>query len=115
MTGPAHHTAASAALSNADGRSNGSPPSATSTATPTAMWVSGPASEIASVHGREIGLLAWYDVNPAMNSSEIEAVGAGPAGDEGMGQLVDQRERGDRPGEPPAELAAVVEERRAAP
>ena len=75
------------------------------------MWVSGPASEIAKVHGREIGLLEWYDVNPAMNSSEIDAVGAGSAGDDGMGQLVDQREPGDRPGQPPAELATVVEER----
>ena len=73
MTGPAHHTAARRALSNADGRSNGSPPMATSSAEPATTCVTGPASEMASVHGRVSGFLAWYEVNPAMNSSEIDA------------------------------------------
>ena len=111
ITGPAHHTAATRGLSNADWRSNGSPPRATTRATPTAMWVSGPASEIASVHGREQRLFGVVGGESGHELERDRRLGAGPPGDDGVGQFVDQRERGDRAGQPPAELAAVVEER----
>ena len=58
------------------------------------------------VPGATAGWGAWYEVYPAMNSSEISAVGAGPAGDDGVAQFVEQREAGDRAGQPHAELVA---------
>ena len=70
---PAQCTAATLGSSKFPGRLNGSPPSASTAAAPTAMWVSGPASEIAIVHGRDSLCGAWYAVKPAMNSSEISA------------------------------------------
>ena len=108
---PAQCTAATLGSSKFPGRLNGSPPSASTAAAPTAMWVSGPASEIAIVHSRDNLCGAWYAVKPAMNSSEISASAPAAPSRHGVRELVDEREDRDAPGEPQAERVELVDRR----
>ena len=111
ITGPAHHTAARQGCRTPTAARTDRRRGRRARATPTATWVSGPASEMASVHGREQRPVGVVRGEPGHELQRDRCLGAGSPGDDGVGEFMDQRERGDRAGQPPAELATVVEER----
>ena len=71
------------------------------------MWVTGPASEIVTCAVR--GERLWRVVG-GVPGQEVErdlGLGTGAPGGDGVAELVEQREPGDRDGQPHAELVGV--------
>ena len=111
ITGPAHQIAHDAGESSIDSRTSGLTPIASRTATLVTICTAGPANEMPACSSREIGRVGRYEAYPARKFKRDLGVGAcGPGGD-GVTEFVDEREDGERSGEPEAELAAVQERR----